>query len=81
MIYKRPHSVLISEDDYLSFYGFLENAKRNNYNIGAGAWSHPFWTNLDLPPQSYEFAAVQAECLHIDLVKDKSLAIDSESVL
>jgi len=80
MIYKRPYSVKVSENDYLSFFGSLENAKRSNYNIGAGVWSHPFWTNLDLPPQSEAFAAIQAPFIKIDLVNDKSLPIPSEMV-
>ena len=80
MIYNRPESVKTSEKDYLSFYSNKQEAKNRQFNIGAGIWEHPFWTNLDLPAQSEAFAAIQAPCIHIDLVKDKELPIPADSV-
>jgi hypothetical protein len=80
MIYKRPASINITEAKYLEKYASREEGKKKLYNIGAGTWEHPFWSNLDLPAQTEAYAAVQAPCIPIDLVKDKELPIISDSV-
>ena len=80
MIYKRPNSIHTSSQDYIKVYGNEAGAKQNFFNLGAGSWVHPCWTNVDLPPQTPEFAAIQAPCLKHDFVKDKVLPIDSNTV-
>lgn len=80
MIYKRPDSIEISINDYLTLYGTELDAKRRLYNIGAGAWSHACWTNIDLPAQTEAFAAIQAPCIHHDLIKQSVLPIPEATV-
>ena len=79
-IYQRPHSIEVSESDYLNTYSSTEEAKSRLFNIGSGSWSHPCWTNVDLPPQSEAFAAIQAPCIHHDLVAESALPLPSDSV-
>ena len=80
MTYKRPTSIEISDDEYLTAYRSVANAKEKLYNVGAGTWKHDFWTNIDLPPQTEAFAAVQSPCIHHDLNKHSALPISSSSV-
>jgi hypothetical protein len=80
MIYKRPDSISISDEKYIEKYGNIKNAKGKLFNIGAGSWEHKFWSNLDLPAQTEAYAAIQAPCISVDLVKDEKLPIDSNSV-
>lgn len=80
MIYKRPLSIVIPVDQYLIEYGNEDAAKNRFFNIGSGTWSHPCWSNLDLPAQTPEFAAIQAPCIHHDLVNQSDLPIISNSV-
>lgn len=75
MIYKRHHSIEIADQDYIDHFGSLSNAKNACFNIGAGTWRHEAWTNIDLPPQSDEFAKIQAPCIFHDLVLGDSLPI------
>lgn len=75
MIYKRHHSIEITLQDYIDYFGTLSNAKRSCFNIGAGIWRHEAWTNIDLPPQSEEFAKIQAPCIFHDLVRSDDLPI------
>jgi len=77
MIYSRPASIDTSELDYLSQWTSVEAARKQLFNIGAGAWIHNCWTNLDLPPQSEAFAAIQAPCIYHDLVANEKLPIES----
>src|SRR5437870_171228 len=79
-IYQRPHSVEIPEQEYLDRYGSPEEAKRRHYNIGAGSWVHPYWTNIDLPAQTPAFAAIQAPCIKHDLVASATLPLETASV-
>lgn len=72
-IYQRPHSVEVTTDDYLMQYGSQGAATHRLFNIGSGSWSHPCWTNVDLPAQTAAFAAIQAPCLHHDLVASAAL--------
>jgi len=80
MIYKRPSSINITVNEYVKKFGSVEKAKNHFFNIGAGSWFHPCWTNIDLPAQSPEFASIQAPCIHHDLVKDSRLPIMSDTV-
>jgi SAM-dependent methyltransferase len=78
MIYVRPASIEILTTDYISIYGDKELAKQKLFNIGAGAWRHDYWTNIDLPAQTEAFAAIQEPCIYHDLIKQKSLPIPNE---
>ena len=80
MVYNRPSSISVPTDSYLERYGKIEIAKNNFYNLGAGTWEHPCWTNIDLPAQTPEFAAIQAPGIHHDFVKDDTLPIESNQV-
>lgn len=80
MIYNRPESVIIDIEQYISRYGSIEQARSSHFNIGAGVWEHPCWTNLDLPAQTKEFQKIQAPCMHHDLVNNSNLPIQSKSV-
>ncbi|MEK7144841.1 MAG: methyltransferase domain-containing protein [Patescibacteria group bacterium] len=79
-IYARPHSVETSTDSYLKVYSSADEAKKRLFNLGAGVWSHPFWTNVDLPPQTKAFAAIQSPCIHHDFVAEAKLPFASNSV-
>lgn len=80
MVYNRPISVEISDDEYLTLYGTVAKAKQRLYNIGAGTWSHAYWTNIDLPAQTEEFAAIQAPCVPHDLIAQSDFPIPTETV-
>lgn len=80
MIYKRPDSIEVPIEVYVARYGSEEHAKQRLYNIGAGAWSHPCWTNVDLPAQTEAFAKIQAPCIHHDLTKESPLPLSDGSV-
>lgn len=79
MIYQRQQSIETSDDDYVSRFGSFSNAKQRCFNIGAGTWRHEAWTNIDLPPQSEEFAKIQAPCIYHDLVAADELPIAPDS--
>ena len=80
MIYNRPTSIQVKKDEYLKAFKSIEDAKEKFYNIGAGTWEHPCWSNIDLPAQTPEFAAIQAPCINHDLVKNKKLPLHSNTV-
>lgn len=80
IIYNRPDSVLIDIEQYINKYGSVDQSKSKFFNIGAGTWEHPCWTNLDLPAQTTEYARIQAPCVHHDLVNNPKLPIPSDSV-
>ena len=77
MVYNRPASNEYSDREYLRIYGSIDKAKAHLFNVGAGAWSHPFWSNIDLPAQSEAFAKIQAPCIFHDLTSDDPLPISS----
>lgn len=77
MTYLRPKSIEISSDRYIELYGSNEKSKSKLFNIGAGAWSHDYWSNIDLPPQTAEFAAIQAPYVAHDLLTQPTLPIES----
>ena len=79
MIYRRPASVHITDSEYLSVYGSVTAAKEKLFNIGAGTWQHDYWTNIDLPAQSEEFAKIQAPCIFHDLIENDDLPIEPNS--
>lgn len=47
------------------------------YNVGAGSFWHPFWTNIDFVSDWYK--DVQKNVLHHDLLGDKPLPIGEAS--
>jgi hypothetical protein len=71
IVYNRPISIVIDINEYIDMYGSVERAKTNFFNIGAGIWQHPCWSNIDLAAQTPEFARIQAPCIYHDLVKNK----------
>ena len=75
MVYIRDHSIEIEDKDYENYFGSINDAKNECFNIGAGKWAHKAWTNIDLPPQTEEFKKIQAPCVFHDLVKNNSLPI------
>lgn len=79
MIYKRHHSIEVTHQDYVDHFGSLDTAKLRCFNIGAGSWQHEAWTNIDLPPQSEEFAKIQAPCIYHNLVESEDLPIEPRS--
>ena len=79
MIYKRDPSIETSTNDYKREFGSISASKLRCFNIGAGTWFHPCWTNIDLKPQSETFAKIQAPCIYHDLVKNKDLPIKPNS--
>ena len=79
MIYQRHHSIEISDQNYLDYFKSVNSSRSKCFNVGSGVWSHDFWTNIDLPPQSKEFAKIQSPCLFHDLVKDDELPIENNS--
>src|SRR6187455_2352519 len=79
MIYKRHHSIEVTHQSYVDHFGSLDAAKKRCFNIGAGSWQHDGWTNIDLPPQSEEFAKIQAPCIYHNLVENEDLPIEAGS--
>jgi hypothetical protein len=80
IVYNRPESVIIDTEQYIIKYGSVEQSRSKFFNIGAAAWEHPCWTNLDLPAQTRDFAKIQSPCIHHDLVNNSKLPIQSASV-
>jgi SAM-dependent methyltransferase len=77
-IYSRPESVEVTPATYKELFGSDEAARERLFNVGAGQWTHPGWTNLDLPPQSEAYAKIQSPCVFHDLVAQKELPIPSD---
>ena len=49
------------------------------YNIGAGSFFHPFWTNLDLKSEWYADAQKNIEFVNFDLFSLQSFPIKTET--
>ncbi|MFZ2157236.1 MAG: methyltransferase domain-containing protein [Bradyrhizobium sp.] len=60
---------------------YSEDALKNRrfYNIGAGLFSHPFWTNVDFPSEHYGAAQAQQSFIPHDLMSLKPLPIETGS--
>jgi len=54
-------------------------ANKRFYNIGAGDFRHPFWTNIDLRSKWYKKAQGDSEFINFDLFSLKKLPIPSNS--
>ena len=63
----------------MEYFGSEGSSKEKCFNVGSGVWEHNFWTNIDLPPQSTDFAKIQSPCLFHDLVEDDELPIASST--
>lgn len=65
--------------NYRDLYSEDALANRRFYNVGAGLFSHPYWTNVDYPSEHY--AGVQAKQSFIphDLMSLAPLTIDTGS--
>lgn len=79
MVYKRPASIEITSQIYSERYGDEKTARSRLFNIGAGAWQHPGWTNIDLPAQTEAFARIQAPFIAHNLVEEAALPIADQS--
>lgn len=62
---------------YLKHHGPDPVADRRFYNVGAGSFYHPCWTNLDYVSEWYE--GVQKGVVHHDLMSEDPLPIPSAS--
>ncbi len=62
---------------YLQLYGSEVCAKRPFYNVGAGSFWHPYWTNIDFVTDWYK--DMQKEVVHYDLMSSDPLPIKSDS--
>lgn len=62
---------------YHSIYNDEILDKKPFYNIGAGSFKHPFWTNVDFASDWYK--GVQKNFIHHDLMSKKPLPINTES--
>jgi hypothetical protein len=74
-IYNRQQSMNIDLEKYKSYFGSLQKSREKCFNIGAGAWNHEAWTNIDLAPQSEEFEKIQAPCIAHNIVENPELPI------
>ena len=66
-----PNLALYSE------YSLESKNKKAFYNVGAGSFSHPHWTNIDYSSDSY--SAMQSNFLEHDLMELVPLPIEDES--
>lgn len=62
---------------YERLYSERYRRDRRFYNVGAGSFSHPYWTNIDFVSDHY--AAVQKNVVHHDLMTCGPLPIESNS--
>jgi len=66
-------------DLYADFYDARSIRERRFYNIGAGGWAHPAWTNVDNPSDWYETAQGQGGIgLSWDLLALRPLDLEPE---
>lgn len=64
---------------YAKLYTKEQLDRKPFYNIGAGAFSHPYWTNIDFASDRY--AETQGSFINYDITACKSLPIDNNSAL
>lgn len=65
---------------YLSVYGNEDVRKRQFLNIGAGAWKHPAWQNVEFPTEWYEKDLENNIDIAWDATSKNSINVDSESI-
>ena len=63
--------------DFSVYDNFVEESllKRRCYNIGAGSFGHPYWTNIDYATKHYK-EVQKNPFLHYDLMELKPLPIE-----
>lgn len=64
-------------DLYRELFDEATLAAKPFYNIGAGSFSHPYWTSVDFVSDWY--AGVQGDIVHHDLMSDAPLPIETGS--
>ncbi|MBT4352358.1 hypothetical protein HOD20_07530 [archaeon] len=74
--YKIIHSKFFSNNDYVKLFGKDATKNRRFYNIGAGNFKHPFWTNIDHYSKWYKENSFDMD---YDLTSNKPINIDSNS--
>jgi predicted SAM-dependent methyltransferase len=62
---------------YRSLHSDEVLSRRPFYNVGAGSFSHPYWTNIDYVSDWY--GGVQQNVIHHDLMSEGPLPIDDEA--
>lgn len=62
---------------YRSTYSEDALVNRRFYNVGAGLFSHPFWTNVDFPSVHYGVVQSKQSFIPHDLMSLQPLAIES----
>ena len=72
---KRPASDLAVYEQYYS-QDSLEN--KRFYNIGAGGFSHPYWTNVDFSSDWYAHYKISPTAIQHDLMSLGDLPIESD---
>lgn len=63
-------------DDYRAVFGAEAVARRRFYNVGAGKFSHPVWTNVDFSHPAYDKLARRSAFIDHDLSSGAPLPID-----
>jgi SAM-dependent methyltransferase len=74
---KKPQPAENETENYRRWYGEDAVTRKAFYNVGAGKFRHPLWTNVDHASEWY--AAAQSEFLEHDLESDDSLPIPDKS--
>ena len=74
-IHKVNHGLDLSL--YLEIYGEKAVKNKRFYNIGSGSFSHPAWTNIDLPSKWYEGQQANNIDIELDLMSLKAIPIDN----
>lgn len=73
--YRDPHQLGV----YGAHYDQATLARKPFYNVGAGAFWHPHWTNIDYVSDWY--GPDQRDVVHHDLMSDEPLPIETGSAL
>lgn len=65
--------------DLSAYSRYSEEARKNRrfYNVGAGSFQHPYWTNIDYASEHY--SVVQKDFIDYDLMKLGQMPVDGES--
>jgi hypothetical protein len=74
-----PGTALILPDDHGAYAGLYPEESlrlRRFYNLGAGSFGHPYWTNVDRAQDWYAYIPNDAYCLDIDLISMTRLPIE-----
>ena len=63
---------------YAKLFPASSLARRAFYNLGAGNWRHPYWTNVDYASAYYNYDQALID-IHWDIASGEPLAVESES--